>query len=161
MLRPFTDADMPFLRELYTTIRADELLLVPWDEEQKAAFVSQQFEAQHAFWQENYQQTAFDIVELDGRPIGRLYVARWPAEIRIVDIALLPEFRGSGIGSKLLADLFEEADQSQLKISIHVEIFNRARTLYERLGFTMAGDRGVYILMERAPRQQMEVSAAQ
>lgn len=150
-LRPITAADMEFLLRLYASTREAELQQVPWTPEQKAAFVRQQFEAQHAYWQENYTDTSWDLVECDGEPVGRLYVARWPDEIRIVDIALVPEYRGAGLGTRLFRELLVEADRLGKKVSIHVEIYNPARRLYERLGFVQAGDRGVYLLMERPP----------
>ncbi len=148
-LRPITDADLDFLHRLYATTREDELKQVPWTAEQKAAFVRQQFEAQHAFWQENYTDTNWDLIVRDGEPIGRLYVARWPNDIRIVDIALMPEHRGSGIGTRLLKRVFAEADGAGKPVSIHVESYNPAKRLYERLGFVQVGDHGVYLLMER------------
>jgi len=150
-LRPITDADMEFLHRLYGTTREDELRQVDWTPEQKAVFVSHQFHAQHQFWQENYDGTSWDLIERDGVPIGRLYVARWPEEIRIVDIALMPEHRGGGLGTRLILELLAEGDASGRRVSIHVELFNPARRLYERLGFVQAGDRGVYLLMERHP----------
>ena len=150
-LRPITEADMDFLLRLYATTREDELKQVPWTDEQKAAFVSQQFHAQHQYWQENYTDTSWDLVLGDGVPIGRLYVARWPEDIRIVDIALMPEHRGGGVGAGLLRGILAEGDATGRKVSIHVEIYNPARRLYERLGFVQAGERGVYHLMERHP----------
>jgi ribosomal protein S18 acetylase RimI-like enzyme len=150
-LRPITDADMDFLHRLYATTREDELKQVAWTPEQKAAFVAQQFHAQHQYWQENYTNTSWDLVLRDGAPIGRLYVARWVEEIRIVDIALMPEHRGGGLGTRLIRELFAEGDASGRKVSIHVEIFNPARRLYDRLGFVQAGEHGVYLLMERSP----------
>lgn len=151
ILRPITDADMDFLHRLYATTREDELKQVDWTPEQKAAFVAQQFHAQHQYWRENYADTTWDLVLRDGEPIGRLYVARWPQEIRIVDIALMPEHRGGGLGTRLIRGLFAEGDASGRKVSIHVEIFNPARRLYDRMGFVQAAERGVYLLMERAP----------
>ena len=150
-LRPITDDDLAFLRRLYASIRADELAVVDWTDEQKEAFVLQQFEAQHAWWQENYPGATFDLVLLDGEPVGRLYVDRWENEIRIVDVALLPEHRGSGLGTALLRRVFAEGDAAGKPVSIHVEMFNPARRLYERLGFEYAGERGVYLLMVRQP----------
>ena len=150
-LRPITDADRDFLHRLYATTREDELRPVPWTPEQKAEFVRHQFEAQHQFWQENYTDTSWDLVLLDDQPVGRLYVARWPDDIRIVDIALMPEYRGGGLGTRLLREVLAEGDASGRKVSIHVEVYNPARRLYERLGFVEAGDRGVYLLMERYP----------
>jgi ribosomal protein S18 acetylase RimI-like enzyme len=88
---------------------------------------------------------------VDGRDAGRLYVARWPAEIRIMDIALLPEHRGRGIGSALLADLMAEATRASKPLTIHVERFNRAVRLYERLGFVPVADKGVYLLLQWSP----------
>jgi ribosomal protein S18 acetylase RimI-like enzyme len=80
--------------------------------------------------------------------VGRLYVDRWEKEIRIMDIAVLPEFRGTGIGTKLIRDLQEEARAAGKSLSIHVEKFNRALGLYERMEFLKKGDREVYWLME-------------
>jgi ribosomal protein S18 acetylase RimI-like enzyme len=148
-LRAISDADMPFLLRLYATTRMDELAQVPWTDEQKAAFVLQQFTAQHEHWQANYADTSWDVILRDGEPIGRLYVSRWPDEIRIVDIALLPECRNAGIGTLFFRQLFEEGERSGRKVSIHVEVFNPARRLYERLGFVQTQDKGVYVLMER------------
>ncbi|HEX6746983.1 MAG TPA: GNAT family N-acetyltransferase [Longimicrobium sp.] len=149
-LRPITDADLPFLLQLYGSTREPELAQVPWTLEQKAAFVRQQFEAQHAWWQENYAGARFDLVLVGGRPAGRLYVDVWEREVRIVDIALAPGHRNGGIGTMLLKRVFDEADAAGKPVSIHVEVFNPARRLYGRLGFVEKGKHGdVYILMER------------
>jgi ribosomal protein S18 acetylase RimI-like enzyme len=78
-------------------------------------------------------------------------VARWPEEIRIVDIALLPEYRGMRIGTRLLRALISESEESGKPLSIHVERFNPALRLYERLGFRQKADKDVYLLMERLP----------
>ena len=87
-----------------------------------------------------------------GAPAGRLYVDRLAAEIRVVDIALLPEFRGRGIGRALLEDILAEGERRGLPVTIHVEQGNRARALYERLGFEQVSDTGVYALLQRMPR---------
>ena len=150
-LRPITDADLPFLLQLYATTREAELAGVPWTAEEKAAFVLHQFTAQHRHWQENYIDTRWDLIEEDAVPIGRLYVARRPEEIHIVDIALVPAHRGRGLGTTLLQVLFAEGDASGRRVSIYVEVFNPARALYERLGFAEVGRREVYVRMERPP----------
>jgi ribosomal protein S18 acetylase RimI-like enzyme len=125
---------------------------VPWDEAQKEAFLRSQFEAQDAWWRENYTDASFDVVLVDGEPAGRLYVHRGVTEIRIVDIALLPEHRGDGIGTRVLHELLDEADSAGKSVTIHVERMNPALRLYERLGFTLAEDKGVYLFLERPPR---------
>ncbi len=145
-LRPVGDADRPFLVDLYASVREPELAPVPWDDATKRAFVEQQFAAQDAHYREHYDGAALDVVEVDGEPAGRLYVHRGPSDIRIMDIALAPAFRGRGIGSGLLSTLADEARASGRRLSIHVEQDNPARRLYERLGFEPAGEHGVYLL---------------
>jgi ribosomal protein S18 acetylase RimI-like enzyme len=150
-LRPVVDADRAFLVELYGSTREDELAQVQWDDGARRAFVEHQFAAQDAHYRANYPGATLDVVEVDGAPAGRLYVHRGPGDIRIMDIALAPAFRGRGIGTALLRSLIEEADASARKLSIHVEVNNPARSLYDRLGFLPAGEHGVYVLMERPP----------
>jgi len=150
-LRPATAEDGPLLYAVYASTRAEELALVDWDEGQKTAFVQMQFTAQHQYYHEHYADAAFQVVVCDGDPAGRLYVARWPTEIRIIDIALLPQYRNRGIGGLLLEQLLDEAAQAGKRVSIHVERFNPALRLYARLGFRQLEERGVYLLMEWTP----------
>ena len=151
-LRPITDDDLPFLRRLYGTIRAEEMAMVAdWTDERKEAFVDQQFAAQHHWYQEHYTGARFEVVEVDGVPAGRLYVHRRPAEIRLVDISFLPEFRGRGLGGSLLRDLLTEGERARKPVTIHVEKYNPALRLYQRLGFQPIADRGVYWLLEWVP----------
>lgn len=150
-LRPAGADDRDSLLRVYASTREEELRLVDWSDEQKAAFVRQQFEAQDAYYREHYEPATFDVIEVEGEPAGRLYVARWEEEIRIMDIALLPEHRGRGIGTALLRALLDEAAEAGKRLSIHVELNNPARRLYERLGFAAVEERGVYVLMEARP----------
>jgi ribosomal protein S18 acetylase RimI-like enzyme len=101
-----------------------------------------------------------DVILANGAPAGRLLVARWSEEIRIVDITLLPEFRGSGTGSGLLRELMAEAAAAGKRLSIHVEVQNPAMRLYERLGFRPVGDAGVYLRMEWDPSARDQVKIA-
>jgi ribosomal protein S18 acetylase RimI-like enzyme len=125
---------------------------VAWGDGEKEAFLRQQFDAQDAYYREHYDGASFDVIEVDGEPAGRLYVARWEDEIRIMDIALLPEHRGAGLGTRLLRELLAEGARSGRRVSIHVEKHNRALRLYERLGFVAVADRGVHLLLEARPR---------
>jgi GNAT superfamily N-acetyltransferase len=150
-LRPVTDADRAFLVGLYASTREEELAHVGWDEAEKRAFIEHQFTAQDAAYRGNYPGATLDVIEVDGAPAGRLYVHRGASDIRIMDIVLELGFRGRGIGTSLLSSLMEEADASGRKLSIHVEMNNPARTLYDRLGFEPAGSHGIYVLMERPP----------
>jgi len=151
-LRPVAPEDQEFLLRVYASTRAEELAQVAWTAEQKAAFVGHQFAAQSAHYAEHYKGMTSDVIVVDGAPAGRLLVARWPREIRIVDITLLPEFRGGGTGTGLLRGLIDEAMAAGKVLSIHVEVQNPAMTLYRRLGFHPAADEGVYVRMERDPQ---------
>lgn len=150
-LRPATGDDRGFLLGLYGSVRSEELAMVRWEEGQLEAFLRMQFDAQDSEYHRNNPNGTFDIIELQGRPVGRLYVDRRPTEIRIVDISLLPEARGAGIGGGLLAELMTEASVSGRRLTIHVEIANRAERLYTRLGFVEAARRGPYRRMEWTP----------
>jgi len=146
-LRTVTPEDDSFLAGVYASSRAEELAVTGWSEEQKEIFCRRQFDAQSAYYAVNYPGASFQVIERDGVSIGRLYVARWEKEIRIIDITLLPEFRGSGIGTKLLRKLQDEARSAGKSLTIHVERFNPALRLYERLEFQQIEDKGVYLLM--------------
>lgn len=150
-LRPAGPDDRPLLYDVYASTRTEELAVVGWDADQVEAFLTQQFEAQDSYYRERYPHASFDVVLADGTPAGRLYVARGPEEIRVVDIALLPPFRNRGIGTTLLGELLEEGASSGRPVTIHVERFNPAMRLYERVGFRPVEDRGVYVLMRRTP----------
>ncbi|MBA4160331.1 MAG: GNAT family N-acetyltransferase [Gemmatimonadetes bacterium] len=156
---PIVASDEEFLCRLYASTREEELAQVPWSHEEKDAFLRMQFTAQHAYYQEHYADADFRLILREGIPIGRLYLARWPEEIRIVDIALLPEHRGGGLGTALLQGILAEADMAGKPVRIHVEIFNPAHRLYQRLGFTQIADRGVYLFLERPPTPQVKTAS--
>jgi ribosomal protein S18 acetylase RimI-like enzyme len=152
-LRPVIDEDRAFLLSVYSSTRAEELSAVPWTDEQKGAFLRMQFDAQDSWYRQVYPEGKFLVIVRDSTPIGRLYVARLPTEVLLVDIALLPEHRGQGIGSRLLADVVADADRGGLPITLHVEPWNPAKRLYERLGFATTQQGQVYETMVRPARQ--------
>jgi ribosomal protein S18 acetylase RimI-like enzyme len=150
-LRPVEPGDEEFLYRVYASTRTEELAVVPWDDDAKEAFLRMQFAAQDTWYHEQMPDASYQVVLVDGEPAGRLYVDRREDEIRIVDIALLPEHRGRGLGTALLRELLEEADAAGKPVTIHLERFNPALRLYERLGFAQVEDQGVYLFLERRP----------
>ena len=150
-LRPATDAERAFLYQVYAGTRMEELAPLQWDETAVQAFLTMQFNAQDFHYRTYYATAQFLIVEVDGQPAGRLYVARTASELQLMDIALLPGYRNAGIGTALIEDLIEEARVTGLVMRLHVEPFNRALRLYQRLGFTKVGETGLYWLMEWIP----------
>ncbi|HKU42045.1 MAG TPA: GNAT family N-acetyltransferase [Polyangiales bacterium] len=150
-LRPEARSDRDLLLRVYASTRQSELELVPWSEADKRAFVRWQFEAQHQHYHRHYANAEYSIVLSHGVPAGRLYVARGSHELRVIDITLLPEFRGYGIGTALLLQLADEAHAASLPLTVHVEHHNPALSLYTRLGFERVSDDGVYLLMAWRP----------
>ena len=147
-LRPIVPADEAFLYQVYASTRTEELAVTGWDEAQKDQFLRTQFTAQHRYYQQTFPAASYQVILWQDRPAGRLYVDRRADEISIIDIALLPEYRGLGIGSVLLKEILAEASAARKPVRIYVERFNRALRLYERLGFRMIGDTGVYFHLE-------------
>jgi ribosomal protein S18 acetylase RimI-like enzyme len=143
--------DDVFLYELYASTRIEEMALTGWPAQQIDWFLQMQFNLQHNQWQENYPDAAFDLILMKGQPVGRLYVDHQVVEIRVIDIAILPEFRGQGIGTYCLKQLIEEAKNVNKKLSLHVERNNPAMKLYQRLGFKVVNQGEVYFLMEIQP----------
>jgi GNAT superfamily N-acetyltransferase len=153
-LRPAQDADRELLYRVYASTRDRELAVLDWDDSQKSAFLRMQFDAQDRYYHDTLIDTTYDVVLIDGEPAGRLYVGRWPDEIRVVDIALLPEHRGQDIGTVLLQSVLAEGAATGRRVTIHVEHMNPARRLYGRLGFQLVEDQGIYLFMERRPPEE-------
>lgn len=147
-LRPATPLDEGFFRQIYAESRRLELDQIVWPEGIREEFLRTQFNAQSAHYQQNYPGANFSVIEQDGQPAGRFYVWRPESEIRIMEIGLMPEFQGRGIGTALLTQVIEEGRAAGKRVTIHVEKFNPAHRLYARLGFREVQDLGVYLQLE-------------
>jgi ribosomal protein S18 acetylase RimI-like enzyme len=157
-LRPERADDQEFLFAVYASTRAEELKPVPWSETQKHEFLRMQFNLQTKHYHQYYPDAAYQIILLGDRAIGRLYVDRGKDQILLIDIALLPEYRGAGIGGHLVKDLLSEAAAEHKPVRIHVEWQNPALRLYTRLGFRLLENKGVYYLMEWKTESHPEVA---
>ena len=147
ILRPVQEEDEALLLEIYASTRADEMALVPWDAAQKQSFVQMQFSAQQKHYRAYFPHATHDMILVEGQPVGRLYVDRREAEIRILDMTLLPQARGRGIGILIVQDLMKEAAYRNQSLSIYVESFNRSLGLFQRLGFVKTEENGASWLM--------------
>ena len=146
-----TDDDLAFLRALYASTRSEELAPLPWSEADKRAFTDQQFALQRSQYRQHYPGAEWLLIRRDGERIGRLYLKRGREELRLMDIALLPDARNAGLGTRLTRSLLAWADQLDLPVTLHVEPFNRACRLYQRFGFAYTRSTGVYHLLRREP----------
>lgn len=143
-LRPECDDDVEFVRRLYATTRWEELAAVPWPDEAKRAFLSDQSRLQGVHYRAHYAGAAFHLIERDGVPVGRVYLHASPHEFLLLDIALLPEWRGHGHGGRILAALMQCARVTGRRIILHVENDNPAQRLYARLGFVFVEQQGFH-----------------
>ena len=141
-LRPERDSDREFISRLYASTRTREMELLNWSNEEKDHFLQSQFAAQHSHYLQHFPGSRFDVIEQRSVSIGRLYVAHCTDDIRIIDIALLPEHRCQGLGGVILQALLEQAATTGKSVSLHVEKFNPAVHLYSRLGFKPRGEDG-------------------
>ena len=150
-LRPFRPGDQEFLFELYASTRLHEIAGFGWLAAQQEMFLRMQFNAQYRSYESAYGQAEHQIVEHDGKPIGRIMVL-WEKDFALlVDIALLAEQRGQGIGGGLLRELIQQSKRQRLPLRLQVLKTNSALRLYQRLGFTSTGEDQMYIQMERRP----------
>ena len=147
-LRSAGEADEPFLFQLYSSTRREELAAWNWTDAQMAAFLEMQFRAQRVSYASAYPGAEHSLVLEDGRPIGRLLVWRGEQEVRLVDIALLPASRGQGIGARLIRQLMEECAVHGRRLTLQVLVTNPAKRLYQRLGFRRTGGDPMYDQME-------------
>jgi ribosomal protein S18 acetylase RimI-like enzyme len=144
-----TDAD--FLRAVFASTRATELSALG-SGPAADAFIRMQFEAQTRHYAAVYPRARDSIIEVDGEPAGRLFVDRAEDEVRVVDIALLPGFRGRGVGGTLVRRLLDEAQASGLPVRCHVIEGNEALGFWLRLGFEVGPWNGAHIAIERPAR---------
>jgi GNAT superfamily N-acetyltransferase len=146
--RAEADDDLPFLRHLYASTRAEELSVTGWTDAQKLAFTDSQFDLQRHHYRTYYPRTEWNVLENHGTPIGRLYLQCRITTFLVIDIALLPEWRGRGLGTELMQWICTLARAAGKSVTVTVEKYNRAQTLYRRLGFREIAEGGVYWEME-------------
>ena len=149
--RPASADDQSFLYQLYCSTRRDELTAYGIAPAQQEMFLKLQFTARQRHYEIAYTGADHQIVLCNNQPIGRILVYRSASEIRLVDIELLTEWRGKGYGAALVQGLLDEAQAAGKPVTLHVDKFNRAARLYERLGFTICGDIGSDYKMEWRP----------
>ena len=152
-LRRVTPEDDEFLLALYSSTRAAELAQVEWVEGQKDLFLRWQFQLQRSEYQTRFPDADYYVVLLDDQPAGRIWIGRDDEQIRLLDIALLPEYQSRGAGTTLLRRLIDQATLEGKPLRHMVFVLNNdAHRFYERLGFVVIEDLGAYKHMEWRPQ---------
>ena len=150
-LRPERDADQPFRLRLFFDSRPPELalLLRQVGPEEYDRLMRFQFQAQTMSYRASFPQARFDIIELDGAPIGRIVVDRPGGEVHIVDQAVTPAMRNRGVGTTIMQALMSEAADAGLPVRLKVASSNDpSMRLYLRLGFAPIESVPFYVEME-------------
>jgi GNAT superfamily N-acetyltransferase len=151
-LRPVTKEDDPFLLEVYASTRAEELDQADWQEGQREVFVRWQFDLQRREYDARFPEARYELVLIGDQPAGRIWVGEDDEQIRLLDIALLPQFQRRGAGALLLKRLMKEAERVGKPLRHMVFVLNNdAHRFYERLGFVVIEDLGAYKHMEYRP----------
>jgi GNAT superfamily N-acetyltransferase len=140
--------DLDLLFATYGSTREEELNATGWDAKTRAAFLRMQFQAQRSSYARMFPKAQFSIVLVDDQFAGRLVLNRSGIEIRVVDLALLPVYRGRGIGSELLRRVLVEARRERLPVRLHAIKDSREYRWYLRLGFSSIAQSGPYAEME-------------
>lgn len=146
-------ADDPFLRRLYASTRVSELGASGWDTARCQAFVDMQFDLQRRAYRAHRPDSSCHIIQVaaTGVPVGRVWLAESGTETRLLDISVLPAWRGRGIGAACLTTLQARAGARRVPLRLHVQTDNPARRLYERLGFVALEVDGLHRAMQWLP----------
>lgn len=158
-LRAAMEADRCFLHAVYASTRTAEFLDAGWGAHEVHTLLAGQFTTQDTYYHRHYPHGRFDVVQVGETPVGRLYHDWSGSDARVIDIALLPAYRGAGIGTRLMRALVAEAARREMPMCLYVEFHNPVRALYRRLGFVAIGENGVYEQMRRAAEPFDEASA--
>ncbi len=148
-LRPVGSADDEFLLRVYDSTRAEELAQAEWQEGQREAFLKWQFDLQRQEYDARFPDAEYFVILINDQPAGRIWIGRDDEQIRLLDIALLPEFQNRGAGTLLLKELIADAAKAGKILRHMVFVLNNdAHRFYERLGFVIIEDFGAYKHME-------------
>lgn len=158
---PVTTADELFTFDLYSQTRNEEMSLVAWTNEQKLAFLYQQFQAQHNYYTAKFPSADFLILSINGENVGRLYIVELDDEFRILDLTITFKKRGQGIGTVLIDEIVEQAKQKNKSVQIYLEKTARSASIFSRFGFKPVSDDEIYQLWQLDFSDKNSVSATE
>ena len=151
-LRPEQAADHDFRYQLFCDSRLPEWETVPLDPAVREQLMRHQFQAQTATYAARFPKARFDIIELDGQPIGRIVVNRPGTQLHLVDHNIVPALRNKGLGHRIMRALMDEARSAGIPFRLKVASSNDpSLQLYLRLGFVPIADIPAYIELEWPP----------
>jgi GNAT superfamily N-acetyltransferase len=151
--RPATEGDDDFLVALYGSTRQQELALTPWDDGQRNVFIRSQFAAQRRHYRTYRPAGREELILVDGAPAGRLYRDLSGDADHLLDYCLLPEYRGRGLGGRVLQGILAAAAAKGRRVTMYAENVDRQLSFFKRNGFTIVSETGMHCLMEWQPQE--------
>lgn len=148
------DEDVSFLYQVYKETREEELAATGWGKEEKEAFLRMQFDMQRRSYALQHPEADHSVILLDTMRIGQLMTKITDHAVWIIDVSLLAEYQNKGIGTGLIRDIQERAEEIGKAVRLHVLYNNPAQRLYRRLGFHPINENGLHIQMEWKPVPQ-------
>lgn len=146
-LKPITKDDEPFLYEVYVSTRRKEIDSWGWSVEQIQHFLEMQWCAQQTSYRQQFPEASHCIILSDDKYVGRLLTENLPEHHHLIDISILPNFQGKGVGTFLITQLQQKAKEENKSVILQVFQTNPARDLYERLGFQVMSADEIYLKM--------------
>ncbi len=150
-LRPEIPEDADFLEDLFVANKDDapgwrELLPA-----ERTRLLKEQSALQRLHYRKFYPQAWFTIIEVEGKPAGRLCVNQSPKEMRVVDISILPEYRQHGIGSRLIQQVITESTRLKRPLRLCAELGSTVHSFYQKLGFIEFKRDGTHVHYQWVP----------
>ena len=141
-LRHATADDYAFLEALHTATMRDVVTRVwGWD----AAI-------QEALFRRSFDPARSQIVVVDGQDAGVFALEKRDDAWFLANIEIAPGYQSRGLGAQLIGSILSEAHAAGLPVTLQVLKINRARSLYERLGFAVTGSTETHFLMRAGPK---------
>jgi ribosomal protein S18 acetylase RimI-like enzyme len=150
-LRPAGGEDEALLCRIFAANREGPFNAAGLPEPEIARLLLMQREAQLRQYRSLFPDATVDVILVDGTPVGYLHVDRGEERYTLVDVAFLPATTGQGIGTHVVGAFLREASAAGKSVSAHVEKDNPAWRLWQRLGFRVVDDDGVYLKIECLP----------
>ena len=141
--------------ELQPTVESDKETIREMNNRCYREVVVRQFggwdvDIQHGFFEKKWEPARLQKILCENEIVGVLWVERREDHVEVLEIQIDPEFQGRGLGTAVLSDILGQVDQAGLSVKLQVLFKNRAKALYERLGFVVTGETDTHYLMERA-----------
>ncbi|WP_127534133.1 GNAT family N-acetyltransferase [Paenibacillus kobensis] len=143
-----TQPEDPFMLAVYEAVRREEMAQWGWDETAAVSFIAMQYDMQQRSYAMHYPESKLFTVLIQGATVGKLHVADDLEAVTLVDVALLPQYQGQGLGTALVRGLQRYVQEARKPLRLTANAGSRASRLYEKLGFRILEANEVVSRME-------------